>query len=33
MSVWKLVQLNFERNLAHFGEVGIGMETTGDCHQ
>ncbi|AHJ29706.1 type III-A CRISPR-associated RAMP protein Csm4 [Nodularia spumigena CS-584] len=30
MSVWKLVELNFERNLAHFGEVGIGMETTGD---
>ncbi|MBE9200798.1 MULTISPECIES: type III-A CRISPR-associated RAMP protein Csm4 [unclassified Nodularia (in: cyanobacteria)] len=30
MSVWKLVKLDFERNLAHFGEVGIGMEETGD---
>ncbi|WP_414529934.1 type III-A CRISPR-associated RAMP protein Csm4 [Nodularia chucula] len=30
MSVWKLVKLDFERNLAHFGEVGIGLETTGD---
>lgn len=26
MSVWKLVKLNFGRNPAHFGEVGIGME-------
>jgi CRISPR-associated protein Csm4 len=30
MSVWKLVKLNFGRNLAHFGEVGIGMENTSD---
>jgi CRISPR-associated protein Csm4 len=30
MSVWKLVQLNFERNLVHFGEVGIGLEKTSD---
>lgn len=30
MSVWKLVKLNFGRNLAHFGEVGIGMEETSD---
>lgn len=30
MSVWKLVKLNFGRSPAHFGEVGIGMEQTGD---
>ncbi|MBD2566511.1 type III-A CRISPR-associated RAMP protein Csm4 [Anabaena lutea] len=30
MSVWKLVKLNFGRNLAHFGELGIGMEETSD---
>lgn len=30
MSIWKLVKLNFERNLVHFGEVGIGMEETSD---
>ncbi|MFB2817172.1 type III-A CRISPR-associated RAMP protein Csm4 [Umezakia ovalisporum] len=30
MSVWKLVKLNFGRNLAHFGEVGIGLEQTSD---
>lgn len=30
MSVWKLVKLNFGRNLAHFGEVGIGLEETSD---
>lgn len=30
MSVWKLVKLNFGRNPAHFGEVGIGMEQTSD---
>ncbi|MBE9049397.1 type III-A CRISPR-associated RAMP protein Csm4 [Nostocales cyanobacterium LEGE 11386] len=30
MSVWKLVKLDFGRNLAHFGEVGIGMEETSD---
>ncbi|MEA5620635.1 type III-A CRISPR-associated RAMP protein Csm4 [Cronbergia sp. UHCC 0137] len=30
MSVWKLVKLNFGKNPAHFGEVGIGMEETSD---
>jgi CRISPR-associated protein Csm4 len=30
MSVWKLVELNFGRSPAHFGEVGIGMEETSD---
>jgi len=30
MSIWRLVKLNFGRNLAHFGEVGIGMEETSD---
>jgi CRISPR-associated protein Csm4 len=27
-SYWKLVRLNFGKNLAHFGEVGIGTEET-----
>jgi hypothetical protein len=26
MSHWKLVKLDFGRNLVHFGELGIGME-------
>jgi CRISPR-associated protein Csm4 len=26
MSTWKLVHLNFGRNVAHFGELGIGLE-------
>lgn len=30
MSVWKLIKLNFGKNPAHFGEVGIGMEATSD---
>lgn len=30
MSEWKLVKLNFGRNYAHFGELGIGIEETGD---
>jgi len=30
MSLWKLVKLNFGRNLVHFGEVGIGLEKTSD---
>jgi CRISPR-associated protein Csm4 len=30
MGVWKLVELNFGRSPAHFGEVGIGMEETSD---
>lgn len=28
MSNWKLIHLNFTKNLAHFGEVGIGIEET-----
>ncbi|MBW4590197.1 type III-A CRISPR-associated RAMP protein Csm4 [Aetokthonos hydrillicola Thurmond2011] len=28
MTTWKLVKLNFERCSAHFGELGIGMEST-----
>lgn len=28
MSNWKLIHLNFTKNLAHFGEVGIGLEET-----
>lgn len=28
MTIWKLVKLNFERCPAHFGELGIGMEST-----
>jgi CRISPR-associated protein Csm4 len=27
---WKLVRLNFGQNLAHFGEVGIGLEQTSE---
>jgi len=30
MSVWKLARLNFGRNPAHFGEVGIGIEETSE---
>ena len=30
MSVWKLVRLQFTNNGAHFGEVGIGLEQTGE---
>ncbi len=30
MSVWKLVRLNFCRNPVHFGELGIGIEETGE---
>ena len=30
MGEWKLYKLNFERNPAHFGELGIGMEETSD---
>jgi CRISPR-associated protein Csm4 len=29
-SNWKLVRLNFGKNLAHFGEVGIGTEETSE---
>ncbi|MFZ1026522.1 MAG: type III-A CRISPR-associated RAMP protein Csm4 [Limnoraphis robusta] len=27
---WQLVRLNFGRNLAHFGELGIGLESTSE---
>lgn len=30
MSIWKLVKLKFGRNIAHFGELGIGMEETSE---
>jgi CRISPR-associated protein Csm4 len=30
MSNWKLIRLNFGKNLAHFGEVGIGTEETSE---
>jgi CRISPR-associated protein Csm4 len=30
MSCWKLVRLKFGRNVAHFGELGIGMEETSE---
>jgi CRISPR-associated protein Csm4 len=30
MSIWKLVKLKFGRNVAHFGELGIGMEETSE---
>ena len=30
MSIWKLVRLNFGRNVAHFGELGIGIEETSE---
>ena len=30
MSYWRLVRLNFGRNPAHFGELGIGMEETNE---
>lgn len=30
MSVWRLVKLNFGRTPVHFGEVGIGIEKTGE---
>jgi CRISPR-associated protein Csm4 len=30
VSIWKLVKLNFGRNIAHFGELGIGMEETSE---
>ena len=30
MSRWQLVKLNFERNPVHFGDLGIGMEESGE---
>jgi CRISPR-associated protein Csm4 len=30
VSVWKLVRLNFGANVAHFGELGIGIEETSE---
>ena len=30
MSVWKLIKLKFGRNVAHFGELGIGIEETSE---
>ena len=30
MSTWKLIRLKFERNVAHFGELGIGIEETSE---
>jgi CRISPR-associated protein Csm4 len=30
MSCWKLVRLKFGRNVAHFGELGIGIEETSE---
>ena len=30
MSEWRLVKLNFGRSLAHFGELGIGIEETSE---
>jgi len=30
MACWKLVRLKFGRNVAHFGELGIGMEETSE---
>jgi len=30
MSIWKLVRLKFGRNVAHFGELGIGLEETSE---
>ena len=30
MSDWRLVKLNFGRSLAHFGELGIGIEETSE---
>jgi CRISPR-associated protein Csm4 len=30
MSKYKLIKLNFSRNLAHFGELGIGLEETNE---
>ncbi len=30
MSIWKLVRLKFGRNVAHFGELGIGIEETSE---
>ncbi len=30
MSHWKLIRLNFRKNPAHFGEVGIGIEETNE---
>ncbi|MGK7926277.1 MAG: type III-A CRISPR-associated RAMP protein Csm4 [Spirulina sp.] len=30
MSNWKLIRLNFGRNIAHFGEIGIGLEETSE---
>lgn len=30
MSEWRLVRLNFGRNLVHFGETGIGIEETSE---
>lgn len=29
-SNWKLIRLNFGKNIAHFGEVGIGLEETSE---
>jgi len=30
MSRWKLIRLNFGRNVTHFGELGIGLEETSE---
>jgi CRISPR-associated protein Csm4 len=30
MSIWKLARLKFGRTLAHFGELGIGLENTAE---
>lgn len=30
MSIWQLIKLDFGRNTAHFGELGIGMEETSE---
>lgn len=30
MSIWQLIRLDFGRNTAHFGELGIGMEKTSE---
>lgn len=30
MTRWQLVKLNFERNPVHFGDLGIGMEASGE---
>jgi CRISPR-associated protein Csm4 len=30
MNIWRLIKLNFGRNLAHFGELGIGIEESSE---